>query len=369
MKTLLFCLKKEFLLVWRNKTLMAMMLLMPLIQLLILPFAADMDVRNLRIAIIDDDHTPYAQQLIQKITATKLFKLASISTSYPEAYNELAAKGTDIILHIPSGFEKKLTQESQQLFIAVNAINGVKAGLSSNYLSAIIHDFNQEIHIQSIASHNLPTTYDIRYAHWFNPNTNFKYYMVPGILALLLTVMTGFMAALNIVGEKETGTMEQINVTPIKRWQFVLGKLIPFWLIGIILFSIGLLITRFVYHIPIQGSLPQLFTFSTIYIIAILALGLFISTLADTQQQSMFIAFFFIMILILMSGLFTNVESMPNWAKFIANIIPMTHFNTAIRAIILKGSHITDLLKELTYIIAFGTVMMTVAINNYKKTN
>lgn len=370
MKILLYCLKKEFLLIWRNKILLRVIIAMPLIQLLIFPFAADMDVRNLEISVVDNDRSSYSTQLIHKIAASDLFKLYDISDSYEDALKDVEVNHVDLILHIPAGFERNLIREgNQQVAISADAINGVKAGLGSNYLTSIIQDFNQQIRLEWISPSQLVAPINVRYSYWFNPNTDYKFYMVPGILALLITIMTGFLAALNIVAEKEIGTMEQINVTPLKRWQFILGKLIPFLVIGLLIFSIGIIIQRYLYGIHIQGSLFDLYAFTFAYIVAILGLGLFISTLANTQQQSMFVAFFFIMIIILMSGLFTTISSMPGWAQIVANIIPMTHYNTAIRSIVLKGTSIMDLWKDLALIVAFAFVMTTAAINNYKKTS
>ena len=177
------------------------------------------------------------------------------------------------------------------------------------------------------------------------------------------------MTALNIVREKEVGTIEQINVTPIKKWEFILGKLIPFWIIGMIVFTIGLLVIWAVYGITSLGSLPLLYVVAGTYMIALLGFGLLVSTFCESQVQAMFVAFFFILIFILMSGLFTAVQSMPHWARIISGLTPVSHFIKIMRMIMLKGSGFSDILTELGYILTFALVLNALAIWNYRKTS
>jgi ABC-2 type transport system permease protein len=206
-------------------------------------------------------------------------------------------------------------------------------------------------------------------SNWFNPNLNYNFYMVPGILAVLVTMIGGYMSALNIVKEKEIGTIEQINVTPIRKHHFILGKLIPFWVLGMFVFSLGLVaISWGVYGITPQGSVGLLYGFLAVYLLAVLGFGLLISTYCDTQQQAMSIAFFFIMIFLLMSGLFTPIDSMPVWAKMIAQFNPVTYFIEVMRMIVLKGSTFQDVKFHLVKIVGFAVVLNGWAILNYKKT-
>ena len=192
--------------------------------------------------------------------------------------------------------------------------------------------------------------------------------MVPGILVLLLTLIGGFLTALNIVKEKEIGTIEQINVTPIKKWEFILGKLIPFWIVGMIVFTVSLIVMYLVYGIFPKGSLAVLYLFAAVYLVALLGLGLLISTFADTQLQAMFVAYFFMMIFMLMSGFFTSVESMPGWARTMSDFTPVTHFIRVVRLIVLKGSGLKDVSPELLYLGGFAVVLNSLAIFNYRKT-
>ena len=237
----------------------------------------------------------------------------------------------------------------------------------------MINDFNRDLDVNiklskgNVLSPNAKIS--LESTNWYNPRAEYKYYMVPGILVLLLTLIGGFITALNIVKEKEIDTIEQINVTPIKKWQFILGKLIPFWIVGMIVFTIGLIVMYLVYGIFPAGSLLVLYAFAAVYLIALLGLGLLISTFADTQLQAMFIAYFFMMIFMLMSGFFTNIDSMPDWARTLSSLTPVTHFIKVVRLIVLKGSGFAEVGLEFAYLAAFAIVLNGLAIWNYKKTS
>jgi ABC-2 type transport system permease protein len=373
MRTLKFLLRKEFKQIFRNKALLPLIFVVPIVQLLILPLAADYEVKNINISIVDHDHSTYSQQLISKIIASGYFQLADYSKSFQSAFNQIEKDKSDLILEIPQGFERNLVRENEQkLFIAVNAINGVKAGLGGAYLSQIITAYNADIRLQWFQpdKFNVVPTIQITSSNWFNPFMNYRFFMVPGILVLLVTMVGSYMCALNIVKEKEVGTIEQINVTPIKKYQFILGKLIPFWVIGMFVFSVGLLIVaRLVYGIVPVGSLFLLYGYLAIYLVALLGLGLLISTFADTQQQAMSVAFFFIMIFMLMSGLFTPLDGMPQWAYIIAKSNPVTYFIEVVRMIILKGSGFTDIKNHFLIMIGFAGLLNGLAVWNYRKTS
>lgn len=373
MKTIFFLLQKEFRQIFRNKALLPMILLIPIVQLLIMPLAADYEVKNINIAIIDHDHSTYSQQLTSKIIASGYFKLTEYGNSYNKAFKSLEKDQSDVILEIPNDFEKNLIKESKQnLFIAVNAINGTKANLGGAYLATIIANFNSLINVElkdpAIASKS--SSIEVTSSNWFNRYLNYRFFMVPGILVSLVTMVGSYMCALNIVKEKEIGTIEQINVTPIKKTHFILGKLIPFWIIGIFVFSIGLfIVAQLIYGIIPLGSYALLYLFLSFFLIAVLGIGLLISTYSQTQQQAMSLAFFCMMVFLLMSGLFTPVDSMPQWAKTIAYLNPVTYFIEAIRMIILKGSSFSDIKNNFFIIIAFAVFFNGWAIINYKKTN
>lgn len=373
MRVLKFLLAKEFKQIFRNKALLPVILIMPIIQLLILPLAADYEIQNIHISIVDHDRSSYSQDLISNITASGYFKLIHYSNSFNDAFKKIESDEADLILEIPQDFENNLSKVGiQKLFIAVNAINGIKGSLGASYLSTIINDFNQSIQIQYPNNNSAISKKSIHVTaqYWYNPHINYRIFMVPAILVVLVTMVGAYLCGLNIVKEKEIGTIEQINVTPIKKHLYILGKMIPFWIIGMFVFSIGFfIVARLVYGIVPVGSIFLLYAFLGIYLVAVLGLGLLISTYSDTQQQAMSIAFFFMMIFILMGGLFTPIESMPQWAKVIAYANPVTYFIEVMRMVVLKGSGIQEIAKHIFVMCGFAVFFNTWAVFNYRKTS
>jgi ABC-2 type transport system permease protein len=372
MRTLKFLLRKEFRQIFRDKSIVALIFIMPVIQLIVMPLAADYEVRNINLAVVDNDKSSYSQKLISKVIASGYFRLQAYNDSFNEAFTLIESDEADLILEIPHGFERNLIREDKQkLFVAVNAINGTKANLGGSYLNSIIGSFNADIRMQLVQQPRFSQfpIIEVVASNWFNPVLNYKIFIVPGILAILVTMVGGFLSALNIVKEKEIGTIEQINVTPIKKHIFILGKLIPFWVLANIVFTIGLILARFIYGIVPIGSLLVLYVFIAIYLLTVLGFGLLVSTYCDTQQQAMFIMFFFMMLFILLGGLFTSIDSMPDWAKLITRFNPVRYMIEVMRMVILKGSGFMDVLPHLAAVSAMAVILNGWAIMNYKKTN
>ncbi|WHF52843.1 ABC transporter permease [Chryseobacterium gotjawalense] len=372
-RTLGILIKKEFLQIFRNKAILAVIFVMPVIQLVILPLAASYEIKNIKIAVVDHDKSTFSRELIRKITASGYFEIINYGESYMQAFQEIETDKVDLILEIPNNFEKNLVRENnEKVLLAINAINGTKAGLSASYLAQILQNYNRQIQVElAPETENITKTSGLEIVpqFWFNENYNYRLSLVPGILAFLITLISGYLTALNIVQEKENGTIEQINVSPVTKTDFIMGKLIPFWLLAMLAFTIGLLVTILVYGIQMQGSFLLLYGFVAVYLIAILGLGLLVSVYSETQQQAMFVVFFFMMIFVLMSGLFTPVESMTDWAKYIAYANPVTYGVDAIRLIILKNSSFKDLLPHFGFITGLAIVVISWAVLRYRKTN
>ena len=370
MRALRFLLQKEFRQIFRDPAIIRIIFMVPAIQLIILPLAADYEIKNISITVVDHDHSEYSRQLINKITASGYFHLEQYTASYKEALHDVEKDKADLILEVPASFEKSLIKEDEaSLFIAVNAINGVKANLGGAYLRSIIQDYNREVRLKWI---QLPRfspelNIDVTSSNWFNPSMNYRYFMVPGILVVLVTMVGSFLASLNIVKEKEIGTIEQINVTPVKKYQFVIGKLIPFWILGLIIMTIGFIIARVIYGITPLGSFSTIYLFAGAYLLAVLGLGLLISTYTSTQQQAMLLSFFLMMVFILLSGLYTSIDSMPVWAQWITRFNPVTYFIEVMRMVVLKGSGISDIKSQILTVLGFAIVLNSWAIINYKK--
>jgi ABC-2 type transport system permease protein len=343
---------------------------MPVIQLLILPWAADYEIKNIKLAVVDHDRSEYSRQLINKITASGYFTLTDYSSSYDHSLEKIEKDEADLVLQVPDHFERDLVKENEAtLFMALNAINGTKANLGSSYLRSIIKDYNSEIRTEwiQLPRFSSETQIEVASSNWFNPLMNYKYFMVPGILVILLTMVGTNLTAINIVKEKEIGTIEQVNVTPIRKYHFILGKLIPFWIIGLVVLTIGLIIAWLAYGIIPAGSFLTIYVFAALYLFAVLGLGLLISTYSVNQQQAMLLSFFLMMIFILLGGLYTSIDSMPEWAKWITRFNPVSYFIEVMRMVVLKGSSLSDIKHHLVVMSGFAVAFNVWAIISYRK--
>ncbi len=372
MNALPYILAKEFRQIFRNPILLRMIVMLPIIQLIVLPMAADFEIKNIRISLVDHDHSPASRLLLGKIRAGDYFIINDYSDGFNHGLSEFEKGHSDIILEIPRDFGKSLTlRGTASLLVAANAINGVKASVGSNYLQQIIASTSKELLRKNSMQNNSLSAQpmDIRPIYKYNPHMYYPLFMVPGILVFLVSMIGIYMCALNIVKEKESGTIEQINVTPVKKTAFILGKLIPFWVIGMIVFSIGLLgVARLLYQIVPLGSVALLYGFLAIYLLSVLGLGLLISTYSQTQQQAMSLAFFVMMVGLLMSGLFTPTESMPEWAQWISRCNPLTYFTEVMRMVVIKGSGIKHIGKHFLVVGCMAIFFNTWAILNFRKT-
>ncbi|MBI1343770.1 MAG: ABC transporter permease subunit [Terrimonas sp.] len=370
MRTLKFLLQKEFRQIFRDPAILRIIFIMPVIQLLVLPWAADYETKNIKLAVVDHDHSAYTRQLLNKITASGYFILNEYGSSYRQSLQQVENDKADLILEIPAHFEKDLVKEEKAtLFMAINAINGVKANLGGSYLQKIIQDYNSEVRTEWIQFPRFSpeTQIAVTSSNWFNPLMNYKYFMVPGILVILLTMVGTNLTAINIVKEKEIGTIEQINVTPIHKYTFILGKLLPFWLLGMIVLTLGLLIAYLFYGILPLGSFFTIYVFAAIYLFAVLGLGLLVSTYASNQQQAMLLSFFLMMIFILLGGLYTSIDSMPEWAQWITRFNPVSYFIEVMRMVVLKGSTLSDIRNYLYIMMGFALFFNGWAVISYRK--
>ena len=366
-----YLIEKEFKQIIRNSFLPRMIVMMPIVVLIIYPFAANFEVKNIALSLLDHDKSSYSQELIQKIQASGYFKITDVSSSYDEALRSIELDESDIILEIPANFQSNFIREKQaSLMISANAVNGNKGGLGSAYLSGVINDFNSDIRTELAGGQlkNLKQGLEIVPLYRYNPTLKYEVYMVPALMVMILAMICGFLPALNIVGEKESGTIEQINVTPVKKYTFILSKLIPYWLIGYFVLTIGMLIAMFFWKLIPQGSVLTIYFFATLFIIAFSGFGLVISNYAVNMQQAMFMMFFFVLTFIFLSGLYTPVENMPIWAQRISDFSPLKYIIQVLRMVYLKGSGISDLTRPLLALVSFAVFFYSWAVISYKKT-
>lgn len=371
MRTILFLIRKEFLQIFRNKFISKAIFGVPIIQMLILVPAVTFELKNVVLTVIDRDLTHESRGLISKLEGSTFFKVSYASFSQEEATDLLHRNKSNVILEIPAGFGKDIVNgETGEIMASVDAVNASSAQLAWAYLNGVIRDYNSELISGnlSFAGSTVPQTIAVTNRYWYNESLNYKYYMLPGILVILVTAVGFLLAGLNMVREKEIGTIEQINVTPVRKYQFIIAKMVPFLFIGLIDLALGLSIGKLAFNVPFEGSIPTMFLCATIFLVAVLALALFISTFSTTQQQYMFIAFFFMIVFILMSGIFTPFESMPQWAQDFDEINPVAHLIKINRMVMLKGSSIADISHEIYSIIAIGFAFTTLAVWRYRKT-
>ena len=363
-----FLIEKEFKQIRRNVFMPKLIVALPTIMMFVLPWAANQEVRDVSLAIVDNDHSTFSRRLTEKLASSGYFRLADVAATYPEAMESVETGAADIILEIAPGFERDMVGgEPGRVMISANAVNGTKGALGGSYLQAIIAEYSDELRGETGAA--AAPSFEVMPQYRFNPLLDYKVFMVPGLIVMLLTMLCGFLPALNIVSEKEVGTIEQINVTPVRKIDFVLGKLIPYWLIGFLTMGLCMLLGWLVYGVHPEGSVGVILLFAVVYILVVSGMGLIISNYSDTMQQAMFVAFFFIMILFLISGLFTPVASMPGWAQVIAAVNPLKYFVEVMRMVYLKGSGFCQLLPQFFALCGFAAAFNVWAVASYRKNN
>ena len=371
MKRIFYIVQKEFIQILRNKSLLPLIFIVPIIQTIILSYAATYEIKNIKLSIVDHDLSSTSRKLVNKFQGSDFFVIRDFDLSVDKALKKFDSDESDIILVIPKGLESDLMREkTADIQILVNAINNQKAELAFFYARSIIGHLNQDIAMKFIPSSAENKIKDINIItnYWYNPSFDYPTLMVPGIVAELVTLLTMLLTALNIVREKEIGTIEQLNVTPIKKHELIIGKMIPFWFIGHFIYFAALGAGKLVFDIPIEGNLLYAFAFISTLLFVVLGLGLLISTTVNTQREAMFVSFFFVMFFILTSGLFTPIESMPGWIKILNIGNPIKYAVEVNRLIILKGSGWNVISGFCGKMLIYAAIVNSLAVWRYKKT-
>lgn len=365
---MLFLIQKEFKQIFRNKFLPRLIVAFPVMAILVMPWAANMEIKNVNVAIMDFDKSSITKELISKIESSSYFHLTLRTNNVKEAYNCIYTNDCDVIVEFPLGFESGfLKSKNAQLGIYANAINSTKGSLGAGYLSNIIMEFARTKQMSIFSNATNTGAMEVLSLYRFNPNLDYKIYMIPALMVMILTMICGFLPAFNIVGEKEKGNIEQMNVTPIKKFDFILAKLVPYWCIGFIVLTLCFILAYLIYGLVAVGSYALIYLFAMCYVLVVAGIGLIISNYSHTMQQAMFVIFFFVLILVLMSGLFTSIKSMPSWAYYLTYINPLKYFIESLRLIFLKGSTIFDIWHNLLALIIFAFIFNLWAIVSYKK--
>ncbi len=342
-----YLIQKEFLQIRRNAFLPRLIVMFPVVVMCIMPWVMSMEVRNIRVCVVDNDRTTHSQRLVHQIAASDYFIFTGRKPSYRAALAEVESGESDVILEIREG----------RYLIAANAVNGTKGSIGSAYLSQIVSGAAEGASPPALSSSLI----------LYNKHQNYKLYMIPALFAIIMMMMTGFLPTLNIVGEKEAGTIEQINVTPVRKWAFILAKLIPYWLIALFVITVSLLLAWAVYGITCAGPLVWVYVLAMLLALFFSSLGLIISNYSDTMQQAIFVMWFFVVCILLLSGLFTPTRSMPEWARLTTYANPMHYFIDAIRTVFIRGGGFAAIAHQLLALLGIGLFMACWAVRSYKK--
>jgi ABC-2 type transport system permease protein len=363
--------RAEVLHVVRDRATLAQIILVPIIQLLVLSNATTFAIRQTPVWIVDQDRTSVSRGLVDRLGASGLFRIEGSSTGAEPANEALLRGRASLVVTIPPDFGRTLVRTgTDAVHLDVNAERGSSAGVVQSYAVQIIGAYARELE-DSRPSPGRPSRGAGRVEtvarSWYNPTLDYKHFMVPGILVALVTIVGTLITAQNVARERELGTIEQLNVTPIRKAEFITAKLLPFWVLALVDLAIGLAVGHHVFGVPVRGSLLLLFGAAGVYMVVALAIGLWISTMVDTQQQAMFVTFFLLMVYLLMGGLFTPVDSMPRWVQLLSELNPIRHFAAIIRGILMKGAGLAEIARPLGVLALYAVAFLTLAIRRYEK--
>lgn len=355
-----YLIQKEVIQMRRNRFVPRLILLFPIVIICVMPWVMSMEVKNVRVQVVDHDRSTTSRRLIQHIEASRYFLFVGQAASYQEAYQSIEDGHSDMVMEIPAHYERRwVTGEVPRVQIAANASHAIKGALGSTYLARLV--------TATVRPDMVRAQWDITVTDLYNPTLDYKVFMIPALMGILMMMLCGFLPALNIVGEKEAGTIEQINVTPVSKWEFILAKLLPYWLVGMLVMTCCLLLSWGVYGITCQGSLWLVYALALFLALFFSGLGLVVSNYSDTMQQAVFVMWFFVVVMLLMSGMFTPVASMPRWAQTVVTINPMHYFMDGIRTVFVRGGGLSAITPQLLTLGAIAIVMDAWAVISYQK--
>jgi len=372
MKTIFHIIKKEFIQLRQDKKMFGVSFIAPVFQLLILGYAATFDVSKIPMAVCDFDNSVSSRALIRNFTSTEYFRIVGYCDKTSEIDSQLDDGHASIAVVIPGGFEKKIgSGQSAPLQVIADGTETSSAGIGLNYAYIIVTRYTQDIVLESLikrGSVTLPARMSAEFRIWYNPELKSRNFMVPGVLGLLLMVMTMVLTSLAIVKEKELGTLEQLVVTPIKPYQLIIGKLAPFFVIGVIDVVLVVFFASLVFSLPVKGGVLLLLLLSLIFLMTTLGLGLFISTISRTQQQAMMTAiFFFMMPMVFFSGFVFPIENMPSIIQYVSYLMPLRYYFVIVRGLFLKGVGMDILWTQALALLVFGGAILSLSVMRFQK--
>lgn len=364
MRPVLFLVRKELLQVLRDPIMRIQILVPPVLQLLVLSQAMTFEVARTDLALVDLDRSAASERLVERFTASGRFPVAVATASGDRADDALLDREAGAVLRVPAGFGRALARgEVTGVQLVLNAEDGAAAGVVRAYASEIVGAFAAEER-GGLGGGGLA----VRTRALYNPEGRYLGYMAIGLLASLVSIVGILLTAQNVAREREIGTLAQLHVTPLTRGQFIAGKLIPFWGIGMVQLTLGLLLIRFVLRVPFAGAVGWVYGGAALYLVAALGIGLLISTVVQTQQQAMFVTFFVLVTLFFLGGIFTPVASMPVWAQALANVNPIQHVVVVLRTVLMKGGGGAEVARSYAVLAAVAAVVLPLAVLRSRKT-
>ncbi len=363
--------KKEVRQIRRDRAMVGIMFIIPLVQLLILGYVVATEVKNIQTVICDQDRSQLSRQLVDRIKNSGYFHIKFFDDRPQHLHEYLDSGQASVVIAIPPNLSKNLHRNiPTQLQVLVDGQDSNTSTIALGYISGILENFLSDYLARQIQTEASPIdihliTPNIRV--WYNEELKFKNYMIPGLVVFILTMVTTLISAMGLVREKEIGTLEQLLVAPIKKHELLIGKIVPFAVIGLISMGMAIVFARLWYHIPIQGNLVLFTLFAIIFLFTTLGIGLFVSASARTQQQAMFMSFFFIIFFLLMSGFFFQVENMPRLAQYLSYLDPLRYLILVVREIFIKGSSLKYLYWQGIALIIFGGTIFSFAVLRFQK--
>lgn len=353
---------KEVLLMRRDPMVPRIMIMMPVAVMLLMPLVASFDVKRVGVAVVDNSNSLLARRIVADMSASEWLVVDTVTPSYQVAMNALETGDADLIMTLPAELETRLGK----LDIATNGVNAIKGSLGAQYAaqSAAMTIKGWQAQQRGEPSGAMP---EISVINMYNATQNYRFFMIPALLGILLIMICGNLPALNLVSEKERGTIEAMNVTPVGKFTFVLSKLIPFWVAGILISAVGILIGWLVYGITLEGSLWAVLLVTILFSLLMSGFGVTVANRSSTMMQCILVMFAIIMIFQLMGGLFTPIGSMPEWAQAITYAVPTRYYIDIMRGVFLKGSTVSDLAFEFIMLTALALLLCLLAALTYRK--
>ncbi len=373
MRRLWYLMWKELLELRQDPRLFGVIFIAPIVQLTFLGYAATTDVKHVPIVVVDQDHTPQSRELITRFDGSPYFTVVGSLNTVAELDRWFEENRAWMGLVIPGDYHERVgSGRPATVQVIADGTDSNSTNVAMGYAGNLINAYNEELSRKQLLAAGqdvAPRAIDARIRVWFNPQLESRDFMIPGIVALLLLVITTNLSSMAVVREKELGTLEQLNVTPVTRWQLILGKLLPYGIIGILDVILVTTVAVTWFRIPLLGSPILLFATSCIYLLTTLGLGLFISTISNTQQQAMMTAtFFFLTPMLYLSGFIFPIENMPAVIQPVTYLIPLRYFIIIVRGIFLKGIGIAVLWPQILALLAWGLAIVGLAVARSRKT-